>query len=219
MKQLSQNKKILIALSILIIIVGVIMALTVGFNVELKYRNAQKIELDLDKDVEIGDIKRIVSDVLGNNIMIQRLEKETDEVAITAEGITEEQREEIVNKVNEKYELELSPDSIDIKNLPSIHIKDMLLKVFTPFVITSVIILAYFIVRYYKLGYLNVAIKTFLSIVVSESILFSIIAIARIPVGRLTIPMVMVVYGLAIFGIASNYEKELKKLKEEETKE
>ena len=61
----------------------------------------------------------------------------------------------------------------------------------------------------------KVGIETFLGIIVSQFILFSIIAIARIPVGRLTIPMVMVVYALSIYGIASCYESKLKELKEE----
>ena len=147
MKQLSQSKKIVVAITVLIIIIGVIVALTAGFKIELKYRKAQEIALDIEKDVEVEDIKQIASDVLGNDIMIQRLEKETGNVSIISEEITEEQREEIVNKVNEKYETELAADTVEIKNIPPIHIKDMLLEVFTPFLATSVVILAYFMVR------------------------------------------------------------------------
>lgn len=218
MKQLSQSKKIIFAVTVLIIIVGVIVALTAGFKIELKYRNTQEIALDIEKDVEIEDIKQIAKDVLGNDIMVQRLEKETGNVLITAEEITEEQREDVVNKVNEKYEVELDADTIEIKNIPPIHIKDMLLEVATPFIVTSVVILAYFMVRYHKLGYAEVGIKTALGIIVSQFVLFSIIAIARIPVGRLTIPMVMIVYALSIYGLASWNEAKLKELKEEKSK-
>lgn len=218
MNQLSQSKKIIVAITVLIIIIGVIVALTAGFKIELKYRKTQEIALDIEKDVEIEDIKQIARDILGNDIMVQRLEKETGNVSITAEEITEEQREEIVNKVNEKYEVELDIDAIEIKNIPPIHIKDMLLEVFTPFLVTSVVILAYFMVRYNKIGYAEVGIKTLLGIIISQFILFSIIAITRIPIGRLTIPMVMVVYALSIYGLASCNEAKLKELKEEKSK-
>ena len=43
-------------------------------------------------------------------------------------------------------------------------------------------------------------------------------AITRIPIGRLTIPMVMIVYALSIYGLASYNESRLKDLKEEESK-
>ena len=215
MKQLSQSKKIIVAITVLIIIVGVIVALTAGFKIELKYRNTQEIELDINKDVEIADIKTLASDILGKDIMVQRLDKEAGKVSVIAEEITEDQREEIVNKVNEKYEVELTTDNIQIKNIPPIHIKDMLLEVFTPFIVTSVIILVYFIIRYHKLGYAEVGIKTTLGIIVAQFVLFSIMAIVRIPIGRLTIPMVMMVYALSIYGLASFNESKLKELKEE----
>lgn len=217
MEQLSQGKKITIAATILIIIIGVVVALTAGFKIELKYRKTQEIAVEIEKSIEIEDIKQIAKDVFGNEVIVQRLEKETGKVSIIAEEITEDQRKEIVDKINEKYEVELEADSLEIKNIPPIHIKDMLLEVFIPFAITSGVILAYFIVRYHKLGCVKIGIKTFLVIIIPQFILFSIIAITRIPIGRLTIPMVMVVYALSVYGLASWNENKIKELKEEKS--
>ena len=45
------------------------------------------------------------------------------------------------------------------------------------------------------------------------------IAITRIPIGRLTIPMVILVYLLTLFGITTKFEKDLSKKKLEENKD
>ena len=53
---------------------------------------------------------------------------------------------------------------------------------------------------------------------ITQAILFSVIAITRIPVGRLTIPMVLMVYMLTLIGITTNMEKQLASKKLEESK-
>ena len=62
---------------------------------------------------------------------------------------------------------------------------------------------------------LNILIKTLCTIVIAQATLFSVIAITRIPVGRLTIPMVIVVYLFTLYALTHNYENKLEKIKEE----
>ena len=71
------------------------------------------------------------------------------------------------------------------------------------------------ILKYKKLGMLNILIKSLCIIVIAQSTLFSVIAITRIPVGRLTIPMVIVVYLFTLYALTHNYENKLEKIKEE----
>ena len=73
--------------------------------------------------------------------------------------------------------------------------------------------------RYKKIGSIKTIFKTLGIIILMQLVLFSIIAIARIPVGRVTIPLVLGVYLLTLIGITTNLEKELKtKVSEEEKK-
>ena len=73
-------------------------------------------------------------------------------------------------------------------------------------------------IRYYKLGSLRVLLKSVLALIISQAVLFSLIAIIRIPVGRLTIPMVLMVYMLTLIGITTMFEKQLAVIKEKEEK-
>ena len=52
---------------------------------------------------------------------------------------------------------------------------------------------------------------------IAQIVLFSIIAITRIPIGRLTIPMVIIVYLTTLYIMASKLEQELKEKKIQET--
>ena len=188
MKQLCQNKKIIIAITVLLIVVGVIVALTIGFNVELKYRETQRIELNFGKEFEKTDIKNIANEVIG--------------------------QENIVEKINEKYELELDSQNIKINNIPQFHIREMIYKYVSTFLIAGGIIGIYLFVRYYKIGAVKVIGITAGVSIATQCILFSILAITRIPIGKLTILLIISVFAFTLYGLMIKYENDLKEVKE-----
>ena len=107
MKQ--KETKILIALIAIILILGTIMIATKGIAFELKYQDSQKVELNIGKEFEEKDIKSITSEVFGKQpVMIQSIEVYKDAVSITTTEITEEQKANLISKVNEKYGTELT---------------------------------------------------------------------------------------------------------------
>lgn len=219
MKDISQKTKIIVLLIAIIMIVGLIVTLTVGFNFDLKHQEAKKIQLYLEKDFEITDIKQITNEVLSNGkVMIQKVEVFEDTVSIIAKEITDEQKTNLVNKVNEKYELELSADDIEITTVPHTRGRDIIKPYMAPFIIATVIILVYMAVRYYKLGMLKTIVKTALTIVLIQAILASVMVITRIPIGRVTISLVLTVYVLSLLGMTTCLEKELSEKKKEEEK-
>ena len=218
MKQLSQNKKIIAAISALLIVVGVIIALTMGFNMELKYRNTQKVEMEIGKEFEKSEVKDIANEILGQENIIQKLNAENDAVAIISKEMTDEQKEQLVNKINEKYELELQNENIEIINVPQIHLRDIIFKYISPFLIAGGIILAYLLVRYLKLGATKIIGTTIIGTIISQCLLFSVMAITRIPMGRLTIPMVIAVFVLTLYGLTIKFENDLSEIKDIDTK-
>ena len=64
----------------------------------------------------------------------------------------------------------------------------------------------------HKLNAFKVLLKTVCMVIYTQIMLFSIIAITRIPIGRLTIPMVLTVYILTLVGCTSRFENNLKKV-------
>lgn len=219
MKKMTKKQKILSVIIAVIIIAGAIVTGVKGLNYDLRYQETKNIELYIAKDFEIADIKAITDEVMGKSpVIIRKVEVYEDSVSITAKEITDEQKQSIIDKINEKYQTELSADSTQIQTIPHTRGRDIVKPYITPFIISTAIILVYMGIRYRKIGVLRTLLKTIATSVIAQAVLLSIIAITRIPVGRLTIPMIVTVYMLTLVGLTTNFEKKLEIKKEEENK-
>ena len=217
MNKLTKKTKAICLILAVVIIAGIVVMATVGFNIELSMQKNNRIELYLEKDFEISDIKNIANEVFQNKpTVIQKVEVFGDTVSITANEITDEQKQQLVEKVNEKYSLELNADSTEIEKIPNERLRDLISPYIFAFSLATGLIILYMILKYKKLGMLNILIKTLCTIVIAQATLFSVIAITRIPVGRLTIPMVIIIYLTSLFIYTGNKEKQLAKIKEDE---
>lgn len=217
MKKMTKKQKILSVIIAVIIIAGAIVTGVKGLNYDLRYQETKNIELYIAKDFEIADIKAITDEVMEKSpVIIRKVEVYEDSVSITAKEITDEQKQSIIDKINEKYQTELSADSTQIQTIPHTRGRDIVKPYITPFIISTAIILVYMAIRYRKIGVLRTLLKTIATSVIAQAVLLSIIAITRIPVGRLTIPMIVTVYMLTLVGLTTNLEKKLEIKKEEE---
>lgn len=210
MKKMSKKSLAIILVIATIIIAGVIITLTTGLNFDLKFQATKKVELYLNKEFEIKDMKQITDETIGNDVIIQKVEVFEDTVSITAKDITEEQKTNLINKVNEKYGTTLKAEEIKILTNSNVRGRDIVKPYMMPFVIATAIILVYMAIRYRKLGFIKVILKTIGILVLVQAILLSLIAITRFPVGRLTIPTVITTYLLTLVVLTNKYENKLK---------
>lgn len=220
MKETKKKQKMIIAIIILIIIAGIIITATMGLNFDLRFQESKKVELYLGKDFEIKDIKQITNEVMPNQyVIVQKVEVYEDSVSIIAKDINDEQKQNLVNKVNEKYGTEISNDTTEIVTIPHTRGRDLVKPYILPFAISMIIILVYMAVRYRKLGVIKTVLQTIFVCILTQVVLLSIIAITRIPVGRLTMPISVAVYLLTLVGVTSNLENKLKIENESEKEE
>lgn len=211
--------KIIIAIMAIIIVAGIVVVATSGFNVDVRYKQAQKIELYLQKEFEISDIKNILNEVMPDKqVVIQKVEAYEDTVSIIAEEITNEEKQAIVEKVNEKYELELEADSVTTIVVPQTKLIDVVMPYILPYVLTTAIILIYMAIRYYKLNSIKIVLKEGIALVAVEATLISLVAITRIPFSRYVMPVSVLVYVITLLCTTSKFEKELKQKAEEQNK-
>ena len=219
MKQFIKSKQLKITLIVLVIIAGIVMIAVKGFNFDLKYQDTQKVELYLQTQFNISDIKQITNEVFGNQkVIIQKVEVFEDSVSITTNTISDEQKNNLITKINEKYGTKITAEDTKIENVAHTRGRDIVKPYILPFAIATLITLVYLGIRYHKIKDSKVVLKSIGLMLLTQIILFSVIAITRIPIGRLTIPMVILVYLLTLFGIANKYEKNLQERNIEEKK-
>ncbi len=226
-------KNIIYIIICLIIVAGIVVWKTAGFNMELQYSSRKQIELTNKTGIEISDIKKMVSEVLGNTrFIVQPVETFGNAVSIVAEDMTEEQKNSIVEKFNEKYYSEdsseedkessdkssdkkIDNDDIKIVSIPFTRVKDVIKPYILPGIITLVLVTMYFTIRFRRLGYKKIFAKTLIVPVVAETLMFSIIAITRIPFGRIAITLGIALYLMTIFVLTNKFENERIKILEE----
>ena len=150
--------------------------------------------------------------------MVQPVETFGNAVVIVAKDITEEQRDSIVTKFNEKYGTKLESKNVEIVSIPFTRIKDVIKRYFAPAIVSLVLLLAYFVIRFKNLGWKKVALKTILTPIIAELLLFSIISITRLPFSRLTVSLGAGLYISIIIALTVLFENERNKyLKELES--
>ena len=220
MKQFIKSKQLKIILMLLVIIAGIVMIAVKGFNFDLKYQDTQRVELYLKTEFNISDIRQITDEVFGNQkVMIQKVEVFEDSVSITTTSISDEQKSNLITKINEKYGTELTAEDTTVEDIGHTRGRDIIKPYILPFAIAVIVVLIYLGIRYHKLNIAKVIAKSIGIMVLAQILLFSVMAITRIPIGRLTIPMVILVYLLTLFGITNKFEKDLSKKKLDENKD
>lgn len=195
------------------------MIYTKGLAFELKYQDSKKVEMNLGKEFKEKDIKEITNEVFADQpVIIQAIEVYKDAVSITTTEITEEQKAELVTKINEKYEIELNSEDITIEEIAHTRGRDIIKPYIIPFVIVTIIILAYLVIRYNQLNSLEVLTQSIGIIVLAQLVLLGIMAITRMPIGKLTIPTVLLVYMLSTYTCTTKLDRDLKNKVIEENK-
>ena len=80
--------------------------------------------------------------------------------------------------------------------------------------VVTLIILGYFVVRFGKLNLLEVLIQAVGVVALAQLVLLAVMAIARVPVGVFSIPVILVVYLFSIFACTCKFERDLEKVLE-----
>ena len=208
------KKKIFCIALAIIIILGILITCIWGFNVDIIYREHKQVDIFIGKEFNNKEIKQLAQEVLENkDVYVEKVELYEDMVSINAKYISNEQLEQLNQKINEKYEIENKVEEISIVTVPKVKLSDKIKPYIWPAVICAIIILAYTIIRFRKLGILKIILKVLSINVLAQAIYFSIFAITRIPINILTLPGALILLVIVIYMVF--YKLETKKEKKE----
>ena len=199
MKEQKSTKKIIYLIIAIIIIIGAIVCKAKGFNVELIYSNRQQISISNSTELDTNKIEEISKSILaGRKVKVQELERFGNAVQIISESISDEEKQNLINKINEECGTDISNDDTKI--------------------ITFVAVLLYFLIMYHKIGVSKVLLKGVFTPIITELVYYSLIAITRVEFGRITNAIAIGIYILAIGALTINFQKEKEKLPKNDDK-
>lgn len=210
------KNKVLCLLGCLIIVVGIIFWMKDGFSIELQYADREQINLTNKKSFDKLDIEQIASEVLGSTrYFVQEVEMFGNSISIVADEITEEQRNDIVKKTNEKYNIDIKAKEVEIVSIPAIKIQDIIKPYIVPGIVTIMTLLVYFLIRFKDLNWKKVLAKVVIIPIFAELLLYSVIAITKIPFGRIVIACGIGLYVITIYILTNIFENQKQKIKAE----
>lgn len=192
--KLSGYKKLLLLGIILLIVAGIFVVALKGVNVSLDLHQHESITIKIGKEINLKEIEEICNNVFENKKYIAReVEMFSDSTNIIVESITDEEKEELVNKINEKYGTELTVQNLSINSNSNIRIRDIVKPFIFPVVISMVLVgIVYAIVYRNKVAIIKYM-KTLGIIILAEALIASVIAIIRIPLSQSIITLMLFV--------------------------
>lgn len=189
MKTNKQN--IMRIILILIMIIGIGITAIKGLNWSMEYGKVKTMQISLGKEFEVNDVKNIVEEVTRSKAIAQKVEIFETTVLIKVKNLSDEQVDNILNKINEKYELEITKGDIAIEEIPNYRGRDIVKPYTLPTIISIGLILVYIAVTYRKTINIKLMLEIIGEIVITVILLLSIYAIFRIPVNSTTMGITM----------------------------
>ena len=210
MKNINNIMKIMIVIVALIILAGIIMICVKGYNYDLLYSKSVRMNIYLTKEFKVNEIEEIANEIVGTNkLKVQQGNTFGTVVSIVSKEITDEQQNNIIQKLNEKYEIEINKDEdVIVAQIPQVNIWEMITKYISPLVITTIVILVYFVIRYRKQGIIKCIGIPVLTLIGIIALYVSIIALTRIPVNELFIIFLVLIYFLTLICNAVKLNKQ-----------
>ena len=133
---------ILTIMIVTILIAGTIMIFTKGLAFDLKLQDTQKVEMVIGQKFEKKDIKDIAHEVFGKQpVLISTVEVYEETASITTTQISNEQKVELIKKINEKYGTDIKEDDVTVEQVSHVRGRDFIKPYIVPFVIAAAIIL------------------------------------------------------------------------------
>lgn len=192
--------KIMIVIIAIIIIAGISMIALKGFNYSLLYSKTQRLNIYMTKEFKVSEIEEIAKEALGTNKLKVQLANSFGTVAsIVATEITEEQQNSIIEKINEKYEVEINKENdVVLTEIPQADVWDLISKYISPLAITTIVVLVYFAIRFRKQEITKWLVMPIISLIIVSVLYVSIIALARIPINEFFAIIAVLIYILTL---------------------
>lgn len=245
------KNKFLYVLMIIAIILGAVVFAVKGFNYDVVFSKHQRIEIVLDEDYKMSDMKDIVKKNIKSDSKIYKSTLFGTSVIIETKDVSDEELTNLISKINEKYgmdlelkdaklpiilkemnisdvssmsdddvntkiseikekygleytkeELSSTTSNIKISDIDKINLYDVIRPYLFPVILSIVLVLVYFGIRYFKLekkAIIKEPVNLLFKILILQLFLISVVVLTRIPFNNYVIDCMVVILILQIF--------------------
>ena len=143
------KKKIIYSVLIVLFVAAIIFTAVKGFKVDLYYAEGEVVTVNAGRDINLKEISGIVKEVFkGQDVLVQEVELFKDSFSVKTMNVNEEQLNNLVNKINEKYGSKLTRANVEVDHEKNVRLMDILKPYILPVGISLLLILAYYAMRF-----------------------------------------------------------------------
>lgn len=202
---MSKRNKIICSVLVIIFMIAIVVTGVIGLNVGTEYTGGTTITFDLKKQYKSNEISDIAKEIWNKEqILIQKVEVYKESVAIKVSSVNDEQLENLANKINEKYEVELKKEDLHVTYNANVRLRDIITPYIIPLIIATGLIVVYYSIRFRGVREI---LELLLKLVLTEGIIYSVYALTRLPVNSFTIPIGMLAYIGIVLWVTIKAEK------------
>ena len=164
-----KNKKIFFAVSIALLVIGLVCTIVIGPKLDLQFAGGAMIRYSVDGDVDSNEIASLVQEATGRNVSVatnQSLSEEGYQVTVSFAGneaVSLEEQQEIAQTLSDAYAdrtfAVVESSSVD----PTMGAR-FFQKCLVCMVITFVILLVYIALRFRKIGGLSAGVTAIIAL-------------------------------------------------------
>ena len=206
---MSKKSKILCVILAVIFIAAIISTAIRGLKVDINYSEGVTMVLDIGKEFETKDIRDIAKEIWsGKDVLVQKVEVYDESVSVKVPELNEEQINNFVTKINEKYQLELTSADVSVLYNSNERLRNIVRPYVIPLIIATALIVVYYSIRFKGVKEI---LNLLLILIAVEGIIYSIHALLLLPINVFTMPVVMIAYAGVVIGITIKSETKKRK--------
>lgn len=192
------------------IAVGIVIILCARFQFSLYYEQNVRIEIYLGKEFKTEEVMQQVKEILPEQeLMIETAGVFKDTISITTTMITDEQISQIVDKLNETYETELTTEAdTQVIYNSNIRGRDIFMPYLVISIIATIITIAIISVIYgKKVGIIRIILTSLLVAVMGQFLYFVILSLMGIEINRMISGTAVAIFIASMVYLISQFEK------------
>ena len=189
-----KNRNKFFILSSLVIIIGMVVALSLGFKYDIDFKGGTTIEVDLKRSFNNNEIEKLVKDTINKTALVQKVGIEQTSVSITTDVISNEEAAKVTAKLKEKYQGIEEPT---LRNIQPAYGKELIQSATFAVLAGLVLILIYIFVRFRSMG-MTAAFSAIIALVHDVLVMLAVYAIFRIPLNSIFVAAILTIIGYSI---------------------
>lgn len=204
------KRKLYYIISSLIVIIGIVSMVRNGFVLDIELKGGTIIEAELGQVYENNEIAEIVKEVTTENPRIQKMGNNIEAqtaVSISTETLSEEQKEQILTKLSEKYGIENINEKATFRTVSAAFGSEMSSRAIRAVVVAVVLIIIYIAIMFKALSGLSAGVCAALALAHDLFVMISLYSILGLPINTIFVAALLTILGYSVNDTVVIYDR------------